>query len=120
MSIVGEEGKHRKRCGWLFNVSLTLFVGFAFVIDSLFSNMQQRGSFGKTNLSLLPWVPGHPLAEVITGGTLLGLFALGSCVLLWQAWNRLITRIFRVPEITLGEAYAIMLLTVLVVLLVGL
>jgi hypothetical protein len=59
------------------------------------------------------------VAEAITGWTLIGLFALGSCVVLWQSWNRLIARILRLPEITLGEAYAMVLLGALIALLIG-
>lgn len=108
-----------RRCGWLFNVGLTAFIAFLTFVDALFSNLKEGGSFGRTNLALLPWVRGSSTAEALTGLTIIALVLLMSCVFIWQTWNRLITRVLGLREIFLGEAYAIMLWIVLIALLKG-
>jgi len=104
----------RKRCGWLFNAGLTFFVGFASVVNTLFGSATTKGTLGRTNLSLLPWVHGSFLAEAVTGLAIIVLFLALLSLFIWQTWNRLVARLFGPRKIQLGEAYTVVLWILLI------
>ncbi len=107
-----------KRCGWLFNIGLTVFIFYFLFVNAAFDAID-KGKNGKpTNLSRLPWVNGNDTAELLTGlvlaSTLIFFLTLLACI----TWNRLVVRLFRLAPLSLGETFTAIMWAIIIYLMV--
>lgn len=91
----------------LFNVGLTVALGYFGFLDFLFSNADKAPTV--RNISRLPFLQDHIALEFAVGciagitGVLLLIFVVK------ELWNRLIARLTGLREITYAETYALVL-----------
>lgn len=111
--------KSKKRCGWLFNTAFTIFFIYSIFVDYGFSEPKTQGTGDLDNLSRLPCFLGHPNMLMIADLTLLAIFIVGLCAAISSTWNRLVLRFLPLSEISIGEAYTIILWIFFIGFLVG-
>ena len=108
------QAKIRRRCGWLFNLGFSAFLVYVTFFDWCLSKTKADVAAGPDNISKLPWVHGQSNAEMVTGLVLIAIFMAGLSIVISQTWNRLVGRFLKVDDMSLGEAYAIVLWVLLI------